>query len=107
MAARLIYITTDSREEATRIGNALVEERLAACANIIHPMTSVYWWEGKVQQGEETVLIAKTTDALVAALTERVIELHSYDCPCVAAVPIDGGNPGFLAWIGQETKAGG
>jgi periplasmic divalent cation tolerance protein len=102
---RLIYITMNGADEARRIGRALVEARLAACANIIDPMTSVYWWEGKVQEGRETVLIAKTTAAQVDALTQKVRELHSYDCPCVVALPVDGGNRAFLDWIAAETRA--
>ena len=101
--ARLIYITTDGTAEARMIGHALVEARLAACANILDPMTSVYWWDGKVQEGQETVLIAKTTAGQVDALTERVRDLHSYDCPCIVSVPIDGGNPAFLEWVTAET----
>ena len=100
---RLIYITTDGPDEARAIGRALVEARLAACVNIIDPMVSIYRWEGKVAEGRETVLIAKTRAALVGALTEKVRALHSYDCPCVVALPVDGGNPAFLAWIGAET----
>lgn len=101
--ARLVYITTDGPEEAKSIGRALVEARLAACVNILDPMTSMYWWEGKVEEGRETVLIAKTRADLVAALTDKVIELHSYDCPCVVALPVSAGNPGFLDWIVSET----
>jgi periplasmic divalent cation tolerance protein len=101
--ARLIYITTDGTAEARMIGHALVEARLAACANILDPMTSVYWWDGKVQEGQETVLIAKTTATHVDALTERVRDLHSYDCPCIVSVPIDAGNPAFLEWVAAET----
>ncbi|MGB0631158.1 MAG: divalent-cation tolerance protein CutA [Alphaproteobacteria bacterium] len=101
--ARLVYITTDGPEEARKIGRALVEERLAACANIVHPMTSVFRWEGEIREAAETVLIAKTTADKVEALTERVLALHSYECPCVAAIPIDGGNPAFMDWIADET----
>ena len=102
---RLIYITTDGAEEARAIGRALVEARLAACANVLDPMTSIYRWEGAVQEGREAVLIAKTTAALVDAVTARVRELHSYECPCIVALPVDGGNPDFLDWIAAETRA--
>ena len=102
---RLVYITATDAEEATKIARALVEERLAACANIFDPMKSVFRWEGEIQEGPETVLIVKTTADRVAALTDRVMTLHSYDCPCVAAIPIDAGNPAFLDWIGAETAA--
>lgn len=103
--ARLIYITTDGPAEAKRIGRALVEARLAACVNILDPMISMYWWEGEVTDGRETVLIAKTAQARVEALTEKVRELHSYSCPCVVVLPVTGGNPGFIDWIGTETDS--
>ncbi len=102
---RLVYITAADAEEATKIARALVEERLAACANILNPMRSVFRWEGEIQEGSETVLIVKTTADRVAALTDRVMILHSYDCPCVAAIPIDAGNSAFLEWIAAETAA--
>ncbi len=102
---RLVYITTDGREEARTIGRVLVEERLAACANILDPMTSIFRWQGDVQEGTETVLIAKTTSDRLDALTDRVLALHSYDCPCVAVIPVEGGNPAFLDWIAAETEA--
>jgi len=104
MNFRLIYITAGSIEEARRIGKTLVEERLAACANLVDGMRSFYWWEGKVQEDQEVILIAKTRSDLVPAVVERVKALHSYECPCVLALPIDGGNPGFLDWIDQETR---
>ncbi len=101
--ARLIYITTDSTDEAQRIGRALVEERLAACVNILGGMKSLYWWEGEVSEGDETVLIAKTRSSLVDDLIERVKALHSYSCPCAISVPLESGNPDYLAWIANET----
>lgn len=103
MEYRLIYITTSNAEEAVRIGRALVESRLAACANILPTVRSLYWWEGRVQEEGETVLIAKTRESHVTALTEMVRELHSYSCPCVVALPITGGNPAYLDWLAQET----
>jgi periplasmic divalent cation tolerance protein len=103
MAAYLVYITAENGAEATRIGRVLVEERLAACANIIAGMTSIYRWQGDICEDAETVLIVKTTDARLARLTERVKALHSYDCPCVAALPIADGNREFLEWIAAQT----
>lgn len=105
MSARFIYVTTDGAAEAAAIGRRLVEERLAACANVIERMTSFYWWEGEVQQGDEAVLVLKTTAALVDRVVARVKALHSYDCPCVVAIPITAGNPAFLDWIEAETQA--
>ncbi len=104
MEARIIYITTENKEEARSVGKVLVEERLAACVNIIDGMEAMFWWEGAAQSESETVLIAKTTEDRVDDLTRRVKEVHSYDCPCVVALPIQAGNPEFLSWIGEEVK---
>lgn len=104
MDMRLVYMTAASREEARTIGRTLVEERLAACANVIDGMESVYWWQGKLTEDREAVLIAKTRAALVPALTERVKQLHSYTVPCVVALPILDGNPAYLAWLTAETR---
>jgi periplasmic divalent cation tolerance protein len=103
MDAVWIYMTAGSLDEARDIGRTLVEERLAACVNILEGMRSLYRWEGGVEEDEEVVLIAKTRATLVDALTDRVKTVHSYDCPCVVALPITGGNPAFLDWIGLET----
>lgn len=100
----LVYMTAGSAEEAHRIGAVLVAERLAACANVIDGMTSIYRWDGEVRNDREAVLIAKTRGALVDALTARVKALHSYSCPCVVALPIAGGNAAFLDWIASETE---
>lgn len=99
----LIYITAPTREEALKLARLLVEERLAACANVLGEITSVYWWEGKLSEAGEVVVIAKTREGLVDMLIERVCAVHSYECPCVVALPISAGNPAFLDWVGQET----
>ena len=65
-------------------------------------MISMYWWDGAVREGRETVLIAKTVAAKVEALTEKVRTLHSYDCPCIVAISIEDGNPAFLQWISEN-----
>lgn len=100
----LIYVTAPNRDEALALGRTLVEERLAACANLLGPITSVYWWEGRVNQDDEVALVLKTRADLVDQLVERARALHSYSCPCVVALPILAGNPGFLEWIGTETR---
>lgn len=104
MTATMIYVTTSSPEEARRIGRTLVETRLAACANVLPGATSVYWWEGAVQEAGEAVLIAKTRPDLVGEVVAKVKEMHSYTCPCVVSLPIAEGNPDFLDWIVKETK---
>ncbi len=104
MTASFCYVTVGSRAEALTIGRALVEERLAACANVLDGATSIYRWQGKIEQDDEVVLIAKTRTELVDRLTARVKALHSYDCPCVVVLPIDQGNAEYLAWIEAETR---
>ena len=99
----LLYITAGDREEALAIGRALVGERLAACANILGGIVSVYRWEGAVAEDEEVALVAKTTRDRVDAAVARVRALHSYDCPCIISLPVTGGNPAFLAWLREET----
>jgi periplasmic divalent cation tolerance protein len=100
----LIYVTASDNTEAETIGHAMVEERLAACANIIPGMRSLYWWEGQLETGAETVLILKTRRDLAERAVERVKALHSYDCPCALVLPIQAGNPAYLNWIGAETE---
>jgi len=104
MTKQFVYMTAGSPEEARRIGEALVADRLAACVNIIDGMHSIYRWEGKLQQDRETVMIAKTTRDRLPALIETVESLHSYDCPCIVSFDIDGGYPDFLEWIGTEVR---
>lgn len=103
MSALFVYVTASDEAEARRVGRALVEERFAACANVIPGMRSIYRWQGEVQEASEAVLILKTTAALLDRLTARVKELHSYDVPCVVGLPIAGGNPDYLDWIRAET----
>jgi periplasmic divalent cation tolerance protein len=99
-----VYATTGDAAEARRIGRAVVGARLAACANVIPGMRSVYWWQGKLEEGREAVLILKTTEARLEALVARVKELHSYDCPCIEALPVVGGYAPYLDWVTQETQ---
>ena len=103
MAVMIVYATAADPDEAERIGRTLVTERLAACANVIAGMRSVYWWEGRVQDASEAVLILKTTGERLDALIARLKALHSYDCPCIEAWPVADGNPDFLAWVARET----
>jgi len=98
-----IYVTASDRGEALKLAEAVVGERLAACANVIDGMESVYWWEGAMAREKEAVLILKTRASLVEALTARVRALHSYTVPCVVALPILGGNPAYMDWLRAET----
>ena len=99
-----VYMTAGSADQARMIGEYLVAERLAACVNMIPGMTSIYRWEGDIKRDEEVVLIAKTRKDRVEALTDQVMRLHSYDCPCVVVLPLEGGNRAFLEWIGEQVE---
>ena len=103
MTQSLLYVTCATEDEAITIGSTLVEERLAACANVLGRTTSIFRWEGKVQRENEVALLLKTRTELVERVTARVKALHSYTVPCVVALPIGAGNADFLNWIDQET----
>ena len=99
-----VYMTAGSIEEAKNIGQKLVEQNLAACVNLLENMISIYKWEDKLEEGQEVVIIAKTRKTLMPKLIETVNSLHSYDCPCIVALPIIGGNHKFLDWLEEETR---
>lgn len=103
MVAYLCYVTAPSRDAAVAMGRVVVEERLAAGANVIGGVTSVYWWQGALEEASEAVLILKTRAELIERLTARIKELHAYDCPGVVALPIAAGNRDYLEWIAAET----
>jgi periplasmic divalent cation tolerance protein len=102
---RLVLSTTASREEARRIGRALVERRLAACVNIVGPIESIYRWQGKVEDAEEFLLVMKTTEQSVAGLQEALRGLHSYDLPECIALEIAEGSAEYLRWIEESVGA--
>ena len=106
MGAIFAYVTTKDKEEARRIGRALLDFRLAACINILGPIESAYWWEGKLEEGVECALLVKSDAANAEAIVDKVKELHSYSCPCVAIWPLTAGNPGYLDWIRKESARG-
>ncbi len=101
---KLIYVTAANSEEANRIAMAVVSERLAACANILGSIQSVYHWNGKLEQATEVALVLKTQQSGVEPLVARIRQLHSYECPAIVVVPVSGGNPEFLAWVASETS---
>ena len=98
-----LYMTAGSVEEAKSIGQILVGQNLAACVNLLENMTSIYKWEEKLEESQEVIMIAKTRKTLMPKLIETVNSLHSYDCPCILELPIQGGNPDFLSWIKSQT----
>jgi periplasmic divalent cation tolerance protein len=100
-----VYATFASDEEARRIARALVEERLAACANILGPCHSVYRWQGAVEEAAEVAALFKTRADAAEKLIARLAELHSYDVPAAVVWPIETCLGRYGAWVREETKA--
>ena len=98
-----VYITVRDEDEAKKIGKALVEEGLAACVNM-HPIQSIYRWQGQIEEEGEIALFIKTKANLADEIIERVKELHSYEVPCIVCYPIEKGYPDYLKWIEESTK---
>ena len=101
----LIYGTFASAEEARRIGGDLVDRRLAACVNILAPITSIYVWQGKREEATETPMLIKTRTTLADAAMAHVRALHSYDNPALLTLAVEGGSADFIAWIAAQTDA--
>lgn len=102
----LVYVTTSGIEEARSIAGALLVHRLIACANILPKMESVYRWEGKVMQDAEVVILMKSMRSKVPDIDAKVGEMHSYDLPCVVAMPLVEGSKAFLDWVEAEVQPG-
>ena len=100
----VIFITTGTDEEAHRIANMLLNQRKVACVNILPKIRSLFWWQDKLDSAQESLLIVKTRVSLLSEIVSMVREVHSYDVPEVIALPIIGGNPDYLEWIGKEVK---
>lgn len=97
-----VYAVFGSADEARRIARLLVEERLAACANILAPCRSIYHWQGKVEEAEEVPALFKTTAESSQALLARIVELHSYDVPAAVVWPIEASLPAYEQWVASE-----
>lgn len=92
-------MTTGNKEEAKKIVRTLLEERLIACANIIDSVSSFFWWQGKIENDKEFLVLMKSHEDLFKKLSERVIELHSYDVPEILALSIVNGSQDYLDWL--------
>ena len=102
--AIVVLVTAGSEAEAARIGRALVDERLAACVNIVGRIRSIYRWEGAVEDAHEHLLIVKARAVDLARLERRVRQLHSYEVPEVLALPVQDGSAPYLAWLDEATR---
>ena len=100
----VVLVTCGSEEEALKIAHALVEEHLAACANLISPIRSIYRWEGKIWDEREWLLIIKTQSHRFEALEKKVKSLHSYSVPEIVSLPILEGFPPYLNWLEETTR---
>ncbi|MEM9932978.1 MAG: divalent-cation tolerance protein CutA [Bacteroidota bacterium] len=102
---RFVYITCKNVQEAMTIGRGLLEKQLVACTNILPQMKSMYWWEGKLVEEDECVMIAKTQAHKMEDLIEEVQKLHSYDIPCVISMALTESNPAYLKWLADSVKS--
>lgn len=100
--AVIVFCTCASQDQAVAIANTVLEERLAACVNVLPPIRSIYRWEDKIEDAQEMVLLIKTTAHRFAALRDRITELHSYDTPEIIAVPVEDGSARYLAWLREQ-----
>lgn len=101
----LVYSMFAHRDEAVYAARNLLELQLAACVNLHAGIESFYRWEGQIQHAQEVMLLAKTTAAQADAVIAHIKSLHSYELPCIVALPIEKGLPAFLQWVADETKA--
>ncbi|MBC7131111.1 divalent-cation tolerance protein CutA [Candidatus Bathyarchaeota archaeon] len=100
----VVFVTTSSREEAEKIAEKLLEEKLIACANIIGPVHSLFWWQSKIDQAQEHLIIMKTIKNLFNKLSERVKALHSYEVPEIIAMPIVEGFKPYMEWLENSLR---
>jgi len=98
----LVYITTSGEDESKKVGRVLVEEKLAACVNIIASIESIYLWKGEIEDDKESLLIAKTKINNMDKIIDRVKEIHSYETPAILAIPVIDGSKDYLDYIDSE-----
>jgi len=99
-----IYTTTDTIDIAQAISNRLVEERLAACVQVLGPITSTYWWQGKIETSQEWLCIIKSKKSLYKQIEDTIKSIHHYDVPEIIAVPITMGSKDYFNWLKKEIK---
>lgn len=100
----VLFITTANTNEAQRISKVLLEQKKVACVNIVPRVSSLFWWENKLDSAHESLLIVKTKASLLNEVVGLVREIHSYDIPEIIALPIVGGNKDYLEWIRKEVE---
>ncbi len=103
-SVQIVFCTIDNGDTARRIARQLVEERLAACVNIIDNVTSIYKWEGDLEEDKELLMVMKTSADRLSSLIQKLREVHPYDVPEILAWPAEKGNPGYLDWVLTQTR---
>lgn len=102
----LVYMTCGDWDEAMRLARLLLSRRLCAGINVIPRAASLYWWQGKIREKEECLLIAQVGDETLEAFMSEAATAHSYEVPCIVSLPIADGHRAFLAWMDQESVGG-
>ena len=100
-----VFTTIDSEDAATQLARSIIDSRLAACAQVLGPIKSCYWWQGEVETASEWICFIKTTTVRFEALADHIKANHSYDVPEITASPITHGSTDYLTWISKETSA--
>ncbi|MBN1383703.1 MAG: divalent-cation tolerance protein CutA [Elusimicrobia bacterium] len=100
----VVFVTAENIKAARKIAQGVIRERLVACVNIVPKIESVYWWQDKIENSPESMLIMKTKVSLKRKLIDRIKKLHSYTVPEIIFLPIMAGNKDYLKWVGAETK---
>jgi len=100
----IIFVTAGDKEEAVRIGKAVVNAKLAACASLVSGVQSIYRWRGKVVKAQETLVIVKSTKDRYAALEKKITEMHTYETPEIIALPVKEGLTQYIEWVYSETR---
>jgi len=100
----IIYVTTKDVDEASKICQHLLERKLVACGNIIHPLKSMFWWDNKIDQADEALLILKTRNYLFGEIVQQVKAIHSYSVPEIVALPIVHGSEDYLQWVSESVR---
>ena len=100
----VVFVTAGTEEEALNVAELLLDQRKAACVNIVPKVDSLFWWQGKLDSAQESLLIIKTVASLLPEIVELVKGVHSYEVPEIIAMPIIGGNEDYLKWIDSEVE---
>ena len=102
----MVFVTVSTEEEGKKIGNILVENRLAACVNLVPQIHSIFRWKGNIENENEVLLLIKSTRERIDELVAKIKEIHSYDVPEILAIPVFAGNRDYIDWVLEETTNG-